>query len=68
MNKRHDSSFKEGNVNASTDQIFAILGESVVRVRLLEVELERYSKEIERLELELMKATLPDGVTVEQVG
>ena len=54
-------------MNATTDQIFAILGEATVKVRLLEVELERYSKEIERLEFELMKATLPDGVTVEQV-
>jgi hypothetical protein len=54
-------------MNATTDQLFAILGEAVVKNRLLEIELERYSKEIERLEFELIKATLPDNVTVEEV-
>mgnify|MGYP001590781547 CR=1 FL=1 len=55
-------------MNVDIDKILALLGEKVVRERLLETELERYSKEIERLELELQKATLPDNVTVEQVG
>jgi hypothetical protein len=55
-------------MDVNIDQVFALLGEKTMRERLLENELNRYAAEINRLELELQKAVLPDNVTVEQVS